>query len=531
MNIHPTRLALAAATLSLVLAGCGGDSADPLLVQTEAGTVKGVAGATQYQYLGIPYAAPPVGPLRWKAPAAAVPWTGTRDASKPGSGCVSSGLYFGVPSTHEDCLTLNIYRPKGDGPYPVLVFIHGGALIDGFGAQYDPERLVAQGLVVVTLNYRLGALGFLSHPALSAESGGKGSGNYGFMDQQMALRWVRSNIAQFGGDARNVTISGQSGGALSVNTLLASPLSAGLFDKAIAMSGGYSIHGVSQAKAHQNGQAFAIEAGCTDQTAECLRKLTPAQINKLRGHGGDPISGGTPVIDNHVVTLSIKDAFAQGRIQRVPVMAGSTGNEFSLISTALIDFNPAIGPVTPANYAAALAFTVAGSFDPTAATPAQADAAFAGITNLADRIDAIGTARTYSCPTEALNRSLAAHVPVYAYEFNDPDAPEYIFPPFLRAKWGASHAADLAYLFKILPVNSAIDGKPILMPAFTANQERLAREMAAAWAQFARTGDPNPAGKTDWPRYGTTGGSTWSFEPAVSVADKTFATRHRCSIW
>ena len=272
---------------ALIAASASAASAQGV-IPTDKGPVRGVETPTVNKYLGIPYAAPPVGELRWQPPQPLARWQGPRDATQFGSHCPQGASPFGTESTTEDCLYLNVFTPNGKVAQekngktklkkakrlPVMVWLHGGALVVGESDDYDPARLVEKGAVVVTLNYRLGFLGFFAHPALSAESPDQSSGNYGLMDQQAALRWVQRNIKKFGGDRDNVTIFGESAGGLSVHAHLASPLSAGLFDRAIAQSGAYNPTEPSLADAESSGLAFAHTMGCgEDQTEACLRSL------------------------------------------------------------------------------------------------------------------------------------------------------------------------------------------------------------------------------------------------------------------
>jgi para-nitrobenzyl esterase len=232
------KLLLACSIALGTLTACGGDDDPAPTATTTSGVVVGTESANARAFLGIPYAAPPVGALRWKAPAAPASWTGTRSATEYAAHCAQPASPYGVASSSEDCLYLNVHTPKTAGPHPVMVWIHGGAFYLGQSNTYKPDALVAENHVVVTVNYRLGALGFMAHPALTAEHG-TASGNYGLMDQQAALTWVKNNIANFGGNKDNVTIFGESAGGFSVNSHLASPGSVGLFHKAIAMSGAY----------------------------------------------------------------------------------------------------------------------------------------------------------------------------------------------------------------------------------------------------------------------------------------------------
>jgi len=278
-------IAAVAVALSLSAGGPGLVMAAPEspVVATDLGQVRGVSNGATQQFLGIPYAAPPVGDLRWRPPQEPERWNGVRDATSFGPHCPQVATPYGTPSMTEDCLFLNVFTPPKTNqgrPHllPVMFWIHGGGLVVGESDGYDPSNLVAQGVVVVTINYRIGELGFLAHSALTAESPKGASGNYGLLDQQAALRWVRRNIRAFGGDPDNVTIFGQSAGGLSVQSQLASPLAAGLFHKAIVESGAYSLQQPSLAAAEAIGAVFAASAGCAvPSTAACLRSL-PVQV-------------------------------------------------------------------------------------------------------------------------------------------------------------------------------------------------------------------------------------------------------------
>ena len=233
------------------------------VVRTSGGAVRGMASGGVTEFLGIPYAAPPVGALRWRPPQPAARWFGVRDATQFGPHCPQLASPFGQASTSENCLFLNVFTPswrRARRHHPVMVWIHGGALVTGESDDYLPTKLVQEGVTVVTINYRLGALGFLAHPAL-ADARGQ-SGDYGLMDQQAALRWVQRNIANFGGDPRNVTVFGESAGGLSTLSQVASPQARGLFDKAIVESGSYNLTQASLSSAESAGEAFATKAGC-----------------------------------------------------------------------------------------------------------------------------------------------------------------------------------------------------------------------------------------------------------------------------
>jgi para-nitrobenzyl esterase len=289
----PSSLILAALCVSLApVVHAEDDSSDAPVVQTNNGPVRGTIRSTTITFFGIPFAEPPVGDLRWRPPEPHRRWKAARDATQFGAHCPQPDT-APQPNASEDCLFLNVYVPTdADNPSrallhnqhrPVMVWIHGGANSSGASDFYDPTPLVETGgVLIVTINYRLGALGFLAHPALDGE--GHIAVNYGVIDQQLALRWVHDNIARFGGDPGNVTIFGESAGGLNVTTHLVSPLSAGLFQRAIIESGAYQLNTPSLAASEARGIAFAKQVGCTDQSAACLRSKSLADV--LANSGG-----------------------------------------------------------------------------------------------------------------------------------------------------------------------------------------------------------------------------------------------------
>ena len=305
---------------------------------TGDGAVRGTATGTVDEFLGIPYAAPPTGNLRWRPPQPPAHWWGVRDATQFAPSCPQPPSPFAPPGPFsEDCLYLNVYTPGRDAGHrllrgggedglPVLVWIHGGGLTEDAGRNYDGSMLAADGTVVVTINYRLGALGFLAHPALASRPGGP-AGNYGLMDQQAALRWVRDNIRHFGGDPHNVTIAGESAGGLSVLAQMVSPGSRGLFQKAIIQSGSFALNQRPLADAEAAGEAFAAQAGCPDQTAACLRQLP---VSDLVNPDFVEIPG---VVDGKVLTEPIGAALAAGQFARVPVLNGTNHDEERIFVT------------------------------------------------------------------------------------------------------------------------------------------------------------------------------------------------------
>lgn len=505
--------AAVAASMSTGVASAHPGPASGSVVATDRGLVRGTVTSGTREFLGIPYAAPPVGRLRWRPPQPHARWRGVRDATAFGAHCPQPATPFGMASVSEDCLFLNVFTPSDPARgrrAPVLVWIHGGALVTGESDDYDPARLVAQGTVVVTLNYRLGALGFLAHPALSAESTDGASGDYGLMDQQAALRWVRRNIERFGGDRDNVTIFGESAGGLSVHAQLASPRATGLFDRAIVQSGAYSLDTESLADAQAEGTGFATRAGCADQTAACLRGLP---VSTILAHEA---TGFTPDVDGRVLVRTIRDALASGRFNRVPVIEGSNHDEWRLF-VAQTELTTG-APLTAAGYPAAIAATLGVS--PAAATAIAARYPLDAFDSPSVALSTVGTDAIFACNARTSARLLSAWVPTFQYQFADENAPMLFFPP-VSFPTGAYHAAELQYLFG-LPA-----GVP--HPGLDASQRRLAEAMVRAWTHFARTGTPSLPGAS-WPRFDASDQFT-ALRPPTPVAATGFAADHQCAFW
>jgi para-nitrobenzyl esterase len=487
------------------------------VVATDDGPVRGTTVGQMQAFLGIPYAAAPTGDLRWRSPQPNVGWQGVLDASKFAPHCPQVATPFGVASTTEDCLYLNVFTPgkTNNGlPHllPVMFWIHGGALIVGESDDYDPTSLVAKGVVVVTVNYRLGWLGFLAHPALSAESPQGASGNYGLMDQQAAMRWVQRNIRHFGGDASNVTIFGESAGGLSTHSQLVSPLAAGLFQKAIVESGSYALDQPSLAKAEAGGTAFATGTGCASQTAECLRSLPVSAI--LAAQTPSSI---LPNLDGYVLPQTVRSAFTTGQFNRVPVIEGSNHDEWRLF---VAESEVATGvPLSAAAYVPAIAATLGVPL-----SIANVIAGFYPLVNYSSpsvALGAVGTDAIFSCNARLAARLLSKSVPTYQYEFNDPNAPMVFFPP-VSFPTGAYHAAELSYLFNLRT--------PVPNPGFTPSQQALSNAMVGYWTQFAKSGDPNSADAPTWPPYGTSD-LFESLHPPTPTTGTGFAADHKCAVW
>jgi para-nitrobenzyl esterase len=481
-----------------------------LVVRTSTGLVQGRNTGTQDEYLGIPYAAPPVGALRWRPPRPAAPWHGVRQAAAYAPHCPQPASAFGKASMSENCLYLNVFTPPGAAPrdLPVIVWLHGGSLLVGESDDYDPGPLVRNGVIVVTVNYRLGALGFLADTALANRPGGS-SGNYGLMDQQAALRWVKRDIRAFGGDPGNVTLAGESSGGLSVLGQLVSPGARGLFKRAIAESGTYNLTQQPLTTAETAGAAFAARAGCPGNTASCLRLLPVSAIVD-----SEDFSGYTPDADGTVLPRTVKAALASGQFAHVPVIIGTNHDEWRLfIAMARLRGGP---PVTAANYQAMIATTL--GIPAAAAAGIAAEYPLSGYASPSVALGAVGTDAIFACPALAAEDSLSRYTPTYAYEFSDENAPQRYLPPVGFA-YGAAHESEVQYLF-------TLRGTPYPGP-LSASQQRLARTMQRYWTDFAATGVPI----AEWLRFtpASTQAVTLSAQGAVIKTD--YAAEHHCGFW
>lgn len=536
--------AVATALASLLLGGPGaaaspaggpgappGGGPAPLTVRTDAGAVRGsLTPAGHGLFRGVPYAGPPEGEHRWAAPRPVAPWKGVRDATEPGPLCPQvPSAYAPIASEEEDCLVLNVTAPRTVRPghrAPVLVWIHGDGSVGG-GAFFDGRRFADRGVVVVTVNYRLGVFGGLALPGL------EGSGTFGLQDQQAALRWVRRNAAAFGGDPRNVTVAGSSFGAAAITGHLTSPAARGLFDR-VALSSG---EGMMDMPAGAMGpevpgyEWFVWRTGheMEDVTAEMTRPLgcaSPDPARTLRCLRGLPVKRilAVPYImnafqafghDNRTLPELPPRALAEGRFHRVPVLSGATLDEHRTFVG--MRYDAVNRPFTEDDYDQALtrAFGTRLAAVVAAAYPLEdfPSPALAWSTVVTDRMWARGT--------HAQHTALGRHVPVYAYEFADRDAPMYLPLPG-RFDFGAFHAGDTPYLFE--------DEEAVRR--FTPAQKRLSDTMTDFWAGFARSGTPNAPGLPAWAPYrpGAPVPYTQSLAPdAIGPVD--YAREHRLRFW
>jgi para-nitrobenzyl esterase len=509
------------------------------LVYTSNGALQGFIKDNVAQFRGIPYAAPPVGNLRWRPPEPPASWSGVRDATQFGNICLqvtTLGPFAGPANDNEDCLYLNVYspdlHPASHDLLPVFVWIHGGGNVDGGSNDYDGSKLATQGhVVVVTINYRLGLLGFMSHPAIDAE--GHLFSNYGILDQQAALVWVKNNIRNFGGDKNNVTLGGQSAGSVDTESNVISPLAKGLFHRAIFES--VLLEPTPLATAEANGVAFAVAAGCgsgTDAaTAACLRALSAESIFTLSGTPSTEARYETQItIDGTVLPGRFTALIENAQFNHMPIMSGWTEDEqnFSLGITEYFSGPPRV-PASVANYEARIAaFGTNPSYPPGTEAQAQALYPLANYATPQLALDAIGTDST-ACAQRHTNQLLAPQVRLYEYEFDDRTAPSYfpVMPGFLPL---AYHTSDIQYLFP-----GWHGGPEGIEHPLNSLQEFLSDELVEAWTSFARTGNPNGHGNFPWPRFedkpNEPGVLSESIPNLYTFTDAEISERHKCVFW
>jgi para-nitrobenzyl esterase len=463
-------------------------------VKVSGGLVSGLPGKDPaiMAFKGIPFAAPPVGDRRWQAPAPVMPWKGVKAGHAFGASCMQTIRQENKPWTYEflthnevseDCLTLNVWTPAKSAAdrRPVFVWVYGGGFNDGSGAVplYDGEGLARKGLVVVTFNYRVNILGFLAHPELTKEGPSHASGNYGLLDQVAALRWVRDNIAAFGGDPGRVTVAGQSAGGMSVHSLIASPLAKGLFQRAIVQSGGSSVGGggISMSSralgdAEADGQKFAEAKGAASLAA--LRALSWQQLVDPKTAAGTPMPAVrfAPIVDGYVLPASPREIVAQGRQNDVPTLTGA----------ALGELGGLMGPQGPVTTAAFVERarrqygTLADEF--LRLYPADTDEQAAAVATESAREQAMVSLYLWS-QERARTAKTNAYIYLWDHTLPGPDA----------ARLGAFHSSELPYMFNTLYASD----RP-----FTDADRQIAEMMSSYWANFAAAGDPNGKGLAAW---------------------------------
>lgn len=479
---------LAAALLSLCVSLPALAAGLPEPLKTSGGPLAGVPGADPAVrvFKGIPFAQPPTGDLRWRAPTPPDPWQGIRMADHFSNNCMqrqATGAAFppyggdrSATTMSEDCLYLNVYTTASSpaAKQPVMVWIHGGAWTSGSGPIYQGEDLAKKGVVYVSINYRLGVFGFLAHPELTKESADHSSGNYAILDQIAALKWVQQNIAAFGGDPSRVTIFGESAGSWSVQSLVASPLAKGLFHRAIGESGGRYAITTTLAQAEQAGQKFATAVAAAPTLAD-LRRLPAAQLNDLSA--GQGAFQSVAVADGWVLPTTMREVFEGGKQNDVPTLIGSNSDEGSI-------FTPAT--TTGAAFKEQASRRYGGSADAYLALypfTSDQEARLAQAHSMRDQTFG------WEMRTWARLQAKTGKAPVYLYYFSH-------VPPLPNAAWlGAQHGAEIPYALN-WPNGTHSSNVP-----WTAADRTLADQVSQYWVNFATTGNPNGKGLPAWPAF------------------------------
>jgi len=463
--------AIASVVLGLAAGGPGlaQDEAGPLprvTAKIDSGPIVGVAHENANVFRDIPFAAPPVGPLRWKPPAPVAAWTAPKETIFPGPSCPQPMNANGAPNgggangaQSEDCLQLNVFAPKAAKGAPVMVWIHGGGHRTGAGWVYDGQNFARDGVVVVTINYRLGALGYFAHPALTKDAGAEPTGDFGLMDQIAALKWVQRNIAAFGGDPKNVTVFGESAGGMSVLALLATPSAKGLYAKAIVESGAGWFKPVTLADKEREGAEQLARIGVPGAASAADLRAIP--VEKLVPIDADY----QPFVDGKLMTETASQALARGHAADVPLIIGSNSGEDSLMGPGKA------GPEAVARFPASLK----------TAYPTEAAAGDDALAR------AMFTDRIMGGPARWVAAEAAGGKPSWLYYFS------YVGGRFRPAMTRATHAAEIQYVWEYW-------GRRTPMSVVTDEDRAMATLMHACWVSFAKTGAPK-CGPTAWPAY------------------------------
>jgi para-nitrobenzyl esterase len=467
--------------IAAVLLFAGSAAAEPVKVKVAQGVLVGEVTDRAAVFRNIPFAAPPVGPLRWRPPQPAPSWTGEREAVAAGPACPQPMNPDGSPNsggangpTSEDCLQLNVFAPKGAKAAPVMVWLHGGGHRTGAGWIYDGSNFARDGVVLVAVNYRLGALGYFAHPALTRAAGAEPTGNFGLMDQIAALQWVRKNIAAFGGDPTNVTVFGESAGGMSTLALLATPATKGLYSKAIVQSGLGWFEPSSLADQERKGVEALQKAGVAADTAEALRALPADKLVAVN-------MSFAPFVDGRLMTETATQALAAGRFADVPLIIGSNSGEDSLMGPS---------PLPPGRL---------GQIPPIARALYKEEAE-AGDEALAR---ALFTDRIFAAPARWVAARAAPGQPAWLYHFS------YVATRMRPAVTTSAHAAEIPYVFEYW-------GRRTPMSVVSAEDRAMAELMHACWVSFAKTSAPK-CGPSAWPAYQPASDQLMEFGPASGV--------------
>lgn len=551
---------------TLLMAACdSGSTASPavdpnaIVVATASGSVRGLDGVNGRFFLGIPFAAPPVGDLRWKAPQPVQPWSGIRDAKAYGNRCPQFATPIGnAAGDNEDCLYLNVFVPErqaGSAPLPVMLWLHGGSWMIGSGNDYPGDVLAAQGnVIVVTTNYRLGPFGYLALRGLADEDSHGSTGAYGALDQVAALQWVHDNISGFGGDPGNITLFGESAGGISICQLMASPLAKGLFQKAIIESGPCMTPAVTVAANERYGASFvsrpALGCGAFDpaEIVACMRGKSADEIlnaeTALEQQNIADAFG--PAIDGYVLPESPAAAIADGSFARLPIINGSNHDEGKLfvaltydlaippqaldsdnyavaLDAGLLDFDSSLAPLLGLLNPLILAQYPLDQFP----TPQGYDP-FYGAAH--EAVSAVFTDAVFGCESDKADGLFSRlGAPLYAYEFSDPNPPAPYSDPYLPPPM-SGHAAELVYVFQ-----QVLEGGAVSPAQLSTNQVQLSTQMQKYWARFAYSGDPNGDGLPPWPAFGQSNLQLLTLAPGpdgiAPMSEEAFKAEHHCGFW